>query len=54
MGDGNGKEILYHVLFTFESEETKKNYIVYTDEKKDEMAGDGRGDGAAGIVLQDR
>jgi hypothetical protein len=27
---------------------------VITDEKKDEMAGDGRGDGAAGIVLQDR
>lgn len=34
--DDNGKEILYHVLFTFESEETNKNYIVYTDNSKDE------------------
>ena len=35
MIDENGKEILYHVLFTFESDETGKNYIVYTDEQKD-------------------
>lgn len=29
--DRNGKEIEYEVLFTFESDETKKNYMVYTD-----------------------
>ena len=31
-----GKEIDCEVLFTFESEETKKNYIVYTDNTIDE------------------
>ena len=36
MLDENGNEIVYDVLFTFESEETGKNYIVYTDNKKDE------------------
>ena len=36
MIDENGNEIIYDVLFTFESEETGKNYIVYTDNKKDE------------------
>ena len=35
MIDENGKEVVYDVLFTFESEETKKNYIVYTDNSKD-------------------
>ena len=30
-----GNEIVYDVLFTFESEETHKNYIVYTDNTKD-------------------
>ena len=30
-----GKEIEYEVLFTFESDETECNYIVYTDNKKD-------------------
>jgi len=34
--DENGKETTYHVLFTFESEETNKNYIVYTDNSKDD------------------
>jgi len=34
--DDNGKEIECEVLFTFESEETKKNYMVYTDNTKDE------------------
>ena len=29
-----GKEIECEVLFTFESDETKKNYIVYTDNNK--------------------
>ena len=31
-----GKEITCEVLFTFDSEETGKNYIVYTDNTKDE------------------
>ena len=30
-----GKEIECEVLFTFESEETKKHYIVYTDNTSD-------------------
>lgn len=33
--DKDGNEIECEVLFTFESEETKKNYIVYTDNTKD-------------------
>ena len=32
-----GKEIECEVLFTFESEETNKNYIVYTDNTVDEI-----------------
>ena len=32
----NGEVIECEVLFTFESEETKKNYIVYTDNTTDE------------------
>lgn len=32
-----GKEIECEVLFTFESDETKKNYIVYTDNTLDEQ-----------------
>ena len=36
MIDENGKEIIYDVLFTFESDETHKNYIVYTDNSRDE------------------
>ena len=31
-----GKEIICNVLFTFDSDETKKSYIVYTDNTKDE------------------
>ena len=34
--DKEGKEIECEVLFTFESEETKKNYMVYTDNSKDD------------------
>ena len=34
--DDEGKEVECEVLFTFESEETKKNYIVYTDNTLDE------------------
>ena len=36
LGD-DGKEIECEVLFTFESDETKKNYIVYTDNTLDEQ-----------------
>ena len=31
-----GKEVECEVLFTFDSEETKKHYIVYTDNTQDE------------------
>jgi len=31
-----GVDVEYEVLFTFESDETKKNYMVYTDNTKDE------------------
>ena len=34
--DNEGKEIVCEVLFTFDSEETKKSYIVYTDNTTDE------------------
>ena len=34
--NGEGKEVEYEVLFTFESDETKKNYMVYTDNTLDE------------------
>lgn len=34
--DKDGKEINFEILFTFESNETKKNYMVYTDNTKDE------------------
>ena len=34
--DDKGKEIEWEVLFTFESDETGKNYIVYTDNTTDE------------------
>lgn len=33
--DEHGKEIECEPLFTFESEETKKQYVVYTDNSKD-------------------
>lgn len=32
----NGVEVTCEVLFTFDSEETKKSYIVYTDNTTDE------------------
>lgn len=31
----DGREVLCHVLFTFDSDETGKSYIVYTDFTKD-------------------
>lgn len=33
--DENGVEIRYRVLFTFDSNETNKTYIVYTNDEKD-------------------
>ncbi len=33
----NGDEIECDVLFTFDSEDTSKSYIVYTDNTKDEL-----------------
>lgn len=35
--DEKGKEVECEPLFTFESEETKKNYVVYTDNSLDEQ-----------------
>ena len=35
IGD-DGKEIEFEILFTFESDETNKNYMVYTDNTTDE------------------
>ena len=37
MIDEKGNEIVYDVLFTFESDETGKNYIVYTDNTRDDI-----------------
>jgi uncharacterized protein YrzB (UPF0473 family) len=34
--DDEGKEVECEVLFTFESDITKKNYIIYTDDTLDE------------------
>ena len=34
--DENGQEVVCEPLFTFESDETKKQYVVYTDNSKDE------------------
>lgn len=33
--DSTGKTIEYEILFTFDSDETKKSYIVFTDNNKD-------------------
>ncbi len=33
--DKDGKEIEFEILFTFESDETSKNYMVYTDNTLD-------------------
>lgn len=35
MRDANGKETKYEVILTFDSDETKKSYIVYTDNTVD-------------------
>lgn len=34
--DNLGNTIEYEILFTFDSDETKKSYIVFTDNNKDE------------------
>ena len=33
--DSKGKEVEYEILFTFESEDTDKKYIVYTNNEND-------------------
>ncbi len=33
----DGREIVCDILFTFDSEETNKSYMVYTDNSKDEQ-----------------
>jgi len=35
--DNDGKKTECRILYTFDSEETKKSYIVYTDNSKDEQ-----------------
>lgn len=35
VSDANGKTIEYEILFTFDSDETKKSYIVFADNNKD-------------------
>ena len=37
MLDENGNEVIYDVLFTFDSDETNKSYIVYTDNSTDDL-----------------
>ena len=32
----NGTEVECTILFTFDSEQTKKSYLIYTDNTKDE------------------
>jgi len=34
--NANGEQVVCDILFTFDSEETGKSYIVYTDNTKDE------------------
>ena len=34
--NGKGEEVVCDILFTFDSEETEKSYIVYTDNTKDD------------------
>ena len=33
--DENGNSVVCDILFTFDSDETKKSYVVYTDNSKD-------------------
>ena len=35
--EDDGKEKVCNILFTFDSDETKKSYIVYTDNTKDKL-----------------
>lgn len=34
--NNEGREVVCEVLFTFDSDETKKSYVVYTDNTKDQ------------------
>ena len=36
ISNDKGEEVVCDILFTFDNEETKKSYIVYTDNSKDE------------------
>lgn len=49
--DKKGKEVEFEVLFTFESDETKKNYMVYTDNTKD---ADGKTRVYASVFMPDK
>lgn len=33
--DGKGKTVTYEIIFKFDSEQTKKSYVVYTDHEKE-------------------
>ena len=33
--DEKGNEVICDILFTFDNEETKKSYVVYTDNSRD-------------------
>lgn len=37
MIDANGNKLTCYILFTFDSDETGKSYIVYTDNSKDDL-----------------
>lgn len=37
MLDENGNEVVYDILFTFENDENGNNYIVYTDNTRDDV-----------------
>lgn len=36
MVNDEGKEVRYEILFTYENEKTKKNYMAYTDNTQDD------------------
>ena len=36
MTNNEGKQIIYEVIFTFDSDETEKSYIIYTDNTKND------------------
>lgn len=36
MTNNEGKQIIYEVIFTFDSDETEKSYIIYTDNTRND------------------